>query len=217
MKNPQVSIIIPTYNEEEYISNCLVSIQNQDFKDYEIIVVDNGSFDRTCEIVKLFRKVKLLTQTEIKSPGPSKNLGANNSKGDILLFIDADELIYDGYIQKLIKPILNNKCKATIPYHNDNGVKIVFGEGIFRAIKKSYFKGFDVKKGYADDKVEYLKKDIMQVEVPLFHMTNKTLKKTFYKGEWIGGSFEYNDKNTFTAKLVYRLGYIIGLFGGKRK
>jgi len=217
MKNPKVSIIIPTYNEEEYIANCLISIQNQDFKNYEIIVVDNGSTDKTCEIVKLFREVIFFKQTDIKSAGSSKNLGAFESKGDILLFIDSDEVIGNGYIKKMIKPITSGKYRATVPFHNDNGIKIGFGSGIFRAIKRKYFKGFDIRKGYADDQVDYLnKKDILKVDIPLYHITSKTLKKSFYKGEWIGNSFEHNEKNSLGAKLVYRIGYIIGLFGRRR-
>ena len=62
------SIIIPTYNEEKDISKCLESLENQAFKDFEIIVVDDGSTDKTREIVRKFKKVKLI-KGKHKGPG----------------------------------------------------------------------------------------------------------------------------------------------------
>jgi len=98
----KVSIIIPTYNEEEYIANCLIAIQNQDFEDYEVIVVDNGSTDKTKDVVSLFRKVRFVEQKAELGAGASKNYGADIANGQILLFIDADEVIYDGFIEQMI-------------------------------------------------------------------------------------------------------------------
>lgn len=210
-----VSIIIPTFNEEEYIANCLISIQNQNFTDYEIIIIDGGSNDKTLEIIPLFKKVRLLFQTEIKSPGPSKNLGVEKAEGDIIIFLDADEVIEGNFISKLIAPILNNECFATVPYHFENNQKIEFSPKVFRAIRKDKFPGFDEKKGYADDQVD-INFEIRKVDVPLFHLVKKTLRKSYLKGKWIGSSFEYNEKNSFGSKLLYKMGYIVGLFGGKR-
>ena len=59
MKNEKkVSIIIPCYNEEDKIANCLISIQNQDYENYEIIVIDNNSTDETLSILSCLRKLK---------------------------------------------------------------------------------------------------------------------------------------------------------------
>jgi len=87
---PEISIIIPSYNEESYIRETLESIKRQPFKDYEIIVVDKASTDRTEEIARKYAKV-------IRDPRPgialARNVGARHARGRILLYIDADTSI----------------------------------------------------------------------------------------------------------------------------
>ena len=75
-----ISIVIPVFNEERYIGKCLNSLENQNFKDFEVIVVDDGSTDRSAEIVKRY-SVRLLRQRH-KGPGAARNLGANESLWD---------------------------------------------------------------------------------------------------------------------------------------
>ena len=84
-----LSIIIPTYNEEEYLPRLLASIRSQGFEGYEIIVADAKSTDRTREIAARFgAKV-----VEGGMPGPGRNLGARAAQGDLLLFLDADVVL----------------------------------------------------------------------------------------------------------------------------
>ena len=91
-KMTKVSIIIPTYNEEEYIANCLIAIQNQDFEDYEVIVVDDGSTDNTKDVVSFYRdKVKYYYKTN-GGPASARNMGIINSAARYLAFIDSDDL-----------------------------------------------------------------------------------------------------------------------------
>lgn len=81
-----LSIVIPTKNEEKYLPKLLDSIKKQTFKDYEIIVMDNDSKDKTREIAQSYNcKV-------VKGglPGRARNLGAKAARGDIILFLDAD-------------------------------------------------------------------------------------------------------------------------------
>jgi S1-C subfamily serine protease/glycosyltransferase involved in cell wall biosynthesis len=94
-----LSIIIPTLNEEKYLPILLSQIKKQNFSDYEIIVADAGSSDKTVEIAKSFGcKV-------VKGGLPSKgrNEGAKIAKGDIFLFMDADNIyLPDGFFEKVI-------------------------------------------------------------------------------------------------------------------
>ena len=89
---PEASIIIRTFNEEKRIGNLLETIRSQDYKDYEIILVDSGSTDKTLEIAKRFR-VKI---TEIESHnftfGYSLNVGCAKAKGKYLVFVSAHVL-----------------------------------------------------------------------------------------------------------------------------
>jgi glycosyltransferase involved in cell wall biosynthesis len=94
-----LSIIIPTKNEEEYLPILLSQIKKQNFFDYEIIVADAGSQDKTVEIAKSFGcKV-------VKGglPAKGRNEGAKVAKGEIFLFMDADNIyLPDGFLEKLI-------------------------------------------------------------------------------------------------------------------
>ena len=86
-----LSIIIPTYNEEEYLPRLLASIRSQRFAGYEIVVADANSTDKTREIAAKFgAKV-----VDGGMPGPGRNLGARAASGDLLLFLDADVILPD--------------------------------------------------------------------------------------------------------------------------
>src|SRR4030042_6878 len=85
---PLFSIIIPTLNEESRIERLLKSLQRQSFKDYEIIIVDGGSRDRTAEIAEQY-SAKVYVKKGCKE-FPSRNFGAEVSNGQVLLFLSAD-------------------------------------------------------------------------------------------------------------------------------
>jgi len=100
-----LSIIIPTLNEEKYLPYLLDSIKEQDFKDYEIIVADAGSKDRTLEIAKNFG-----CQT-IKGglPAKGRNEGAKIAKGDIILFLDADTMLPENSLKDILEEFEKRK------------------------------------------------------------------------------------------------------------
>lgn len=85
-----ISVIIPTFNEEENIAQCLVSLSHQSLprSEYEIIVVDGGSKDATCEIARKYAD-SVFTQTS-KKVGGARNDGVMAAKGDIIATTDAD-------------------------------------------------------------------------------------------------------------------------------
>ena len=108
---PLISVIIPAYNEEKYISKSIESLLSQIYKYLEIIVVDDGSTDKTREIIKRY-PVKLINQKH-KGLGASRNNGVSHSKGKLLALLDAD-LVYDRkYIQKLAEPIFKKNAIGT--------------------------------------------------------------------------------------------------------
>ena len=101
----KVSVIIPAYNAEETIGRCLESMTRQSFKNFEVIVVDDGSKDKTSEIVKGFSKVRLLRQ---KNAGPAvaRNNGAKAAKGEIIIFTDSDCVANSKWLEEMLKPFL---------------------------------------------------------------------------------------------------------------
>jgi len=93
-----ISIIIPTLNEEKYLSGLLESIKSQKYKDIEIIVADNGSSDKTKDIAKNYG-CKI---TAGGLPGRGRNLGARIAKGEVLLFLDADVTLPAEFFKKTV-------------------------------------------------------------------------------------------------------------------
>ena len=208
------SVIIPAYNEEKDIGNCLKSLKNQSYKKLEVIVVDDGSTDQTKEIVKKFKSVKLIQGTH-KGPGESRNIGAKKAEGSILIFVDADMTFDKNYIKNLIKPILEDKTGKIIGTTHDyeiaTNVHNVYGSlygkvrvsrehakdvKIFRAIRKNKFLelgGFDSVYGYADDQTFWFKykiKPVVAENTICYHKNPETLNATFKQARWIGTSWK---------------------------
>ncbi|KZX15567.1 MJ1255/VC2487 family glycosyltransferase [Methanobrevibacter curvatus] len=94
----KVSIIIPTYNEEEYLPTLLKSIKSQKFDDYEVIIADANSTDRTIKIAKKYN-CKIIKGG---MPGIGRNKGAEIAKGEILLFLDSDLKLSNNYLKKVV-------------------------------------------------------------------------------------------------------------------
>jgi glycosyltransferase involved in cell wall biosynthesis len=95
---PQITVIIPAYNEEEYIRKTLESLDKQTFRDFETIVVADSCTDNTAGIAKEYRcKVIRLNN---KNTGKNRNAGAKKAKGDLLVFLDADVRVEADYLSK---------------------------------------------------------------------------------------------------------------------
>ena len=94
-----LSIITPTLNEEKYLQLLLVSIKKQDLSDYEIIIADAGSTDKTIEIAKKYNCIVIAGGL----PARGRNEGAKIAKGDILFFLDADTVLPDYFFHKALK------------------------------------------------------------------------------------------------------------------
>lgn len=108
---PAVSIVIPMYNAEKYISECLESILDQTFQDFEVIVVDDCSTDKSCEIVESYiENLKVGGTDRIKLVRRKINSGASGvtryeglmlSRGEYVIFIDADDMITETALEEL--------------------------------------------------------------------------------------------------------------------
>lgn len=93
-----ISIIIPTYNEEDYLPNLLESIKRQNFDDYEIIVADANSTDKTREIAESYGCIVV----DGGLPAVGRNNGASVAKGEYLLFLDSDLELTDDYLRNVL-------------------------------------------------------------------------------------------------------------------
>jgi len=100
--NDGVSVIIPTYNASKYVTKAIDSVLNQDYDNYEIIVVDDGSTDNTQEVLEKYgSKIKYIYQ-ENGGPAKARNTGIISSYEDYIAFLDADDLWLPGKLRKQI-------------------------------------------------------------------------------------------------------------------
>lgn len=154
MKNPLVSVIITTKNEEKNIKNCLESIKKQTYKNIEIIVVDNNSTDSTQKIVTSFKIQNPTSKIFLYNKGPERsaqrNYGAEKTKGEYLLFLDADMILTSKVVEECLRLIE----KFNIQHSKSNIYKlggIIIPEESFgtswwakaKALERSFYVGND--------------------------------------------------------------------------
>ncbi|SDB41971.1 Glycosyltransferase involved in cell wall bisynthesis [Streptococcus henryi] len=108
-----VSIIIPIYNVEKYLEQCLVSIQKQSYDDFEAILIDDGSTDNSlaiCEkICSIDSRFKVFNKVN-GGQGIARNFGVAKASGDYVTFVDSDDYLEQDYIESLIFPLSQNKA-----------------------------------------------------------------------------------------------------------
>lgn len=107
-KDPEISIIIPVYNAEKTLNECLNSVLNQDYDRYELVVVDNCSTDSTKDIIFNFQKknpfIKYVFEKK-KGRGSARNAGVSESNGEIIVMVDSDCIAPNNWLRNITAPI----------------------------------------------------------------------------------------------------------------
>ena len=108
--NPFFSIVIPAYNKEKYISRCVLSVLNQSFSDFEVLIIDDGSTDRTPEILESFKSFEIVKWHRRPNSGVSftRNFGVEMSSGSWIVFLDADDYWFSNHLQVIFEHIMSN-------------------------------------------------------------------------------------------------------------
>lgn len=125
-----VSVIIPVYNKEDYIDDCIESIVNQTYKNLEIIVLNDGSTDKSEQKIEKWQKkdkrIKYLKHQNI-GLGPTRNRGIDVMSGDFVCFVDADDSIQSNMIESMIKEVTDKidviVCETFICEENEKSVR----------------------------------------------------------------------------------------------
>ena len=115
---PQVSVIIPVYNVEKYIEECLSSVMNQTYKNLEIICVDDRTPDKSGEIADDFDKkdsrIKVIHKKKNEGLNMARKTGFENSHGEYITFIDSDDGVNKNYVKNLFESIVRNNVDIAI-------------------------------------------------------------------------------------------------------
>lgn len=102
-----ISIVVPVYNAEKYLRKCVDSILAQTYPQWELVLVDNGSTDKSYEICKEYARkdarISAIHQYRNQGVSVARNLGMEKCRGEFITFIDSDDWIRDNYLEVLIK------------------------------------------------------------------------------------------------------------------
>lgn len=130
------SVIIPTYNRENELPKCIKSVLEQTYKDFEVLVIDNGSTDHTKDIVQKYMendsRVNYFWQENSGSPAGSRNTGIKNAKGEWIAFLDSDDYWYPQKLEEVSKVIDTfSKDFIAVSHYEDkeiDGIKVAILE-----------------------------------------------------------------------------------------
>lgn len=137
-----ISVVVPAYNEEQALPNTLRALFTQQ-GDYEVVIVDGGSRDRTIEIARSFPDVLVMTAS--KGRASQMNVGAMEARGEWLLFLHADTVLPSGAIQRLNEMEVNQTIQAGGFMHQFSGhdwrLKLISFLDNFRCIRSRIIYG----------------------------------------------------------------------------
>ena len=115
----KISVIVPVYNVEKYLSECLDSVLSQDEKDIEVICVNDGSTDKSLEILKEYKekddRIIIVTQDN-KGLAEARNSGLNVAKGEYIFFLDSDDKMREGTLSKLYSTAIREPWRIPLPW-----------------------------------------------------------------------------------------------------
>lgn len=99
---PKISVVIPLYNKEKFIKQTLESVLNQTFADFEVLVINDGSTDKSWKIVSDFKDYRIrLYNQENSGVSKTRNTGIANAYGDLIVFLDADDYWYPNHLKEI--------------------------------------------------------------------------------------------------------------------
>ena len=130
---PVISVVIPVYNKEKFIENTIYSVLNQTLSDFELIIVDDSSTDKSLSIIDSIKDKRIKTYS-IKNSGVSKsrNYGVEKSTSNLIAFLDADDLWKNNHLEQLYKLYLENPNCGMYAMSYIKNIN-------FKSYKKSYF------------------------------------------------------------------------------
>lgn len=152
MNEPLVSVIVPVYNVEQYLDECINSLINQTYKNLEIIIVDDGSIDNSGKICDSYDDLRIKVYHKTNGGlSDARNYGLKFASGDYILFVDSDDFLDTNMIKTLVENAINydvdiSICGYSKYYNKDNIVKCtqcLFNEKIIDLKRVEYLYDFN--------------------------------------------------------------------------
>jgi glycosyltransferase involved in cell wall biosynthesis len=195
MDKPRFSVIIPTYNRAGFILLALNSVLKQEFNDFEVIIIDDGSTDSTQQILSAVTN-PIVKKFRIKNSerGAARNFGVKAAEGEYVTFLDSDDMLYPNYLHEANLGLL--KYGDPVFYHQAYEVKRFTGE---RVHFTNYFN---------DASIDFLAKGNPLSCIGIFIRRTEALKFPFNEDRELSGSEDW--------ELWLRLGANFGLKAGKK-
>ncbi len=157
--NELISIIVPIYNVSQWLERCLDSIKNQSLKNYEVLMIDDGSTDDSYFLAEKYcddSRFKLYKQANA-GQGAARNLGLKYANGDYIVFVDSDDWIHEDYLKTMYQTIMENDADIVVC-----GAERVWSTGVHRTNQISNRESYVVSdKGTFLKRVSYVVWDKM--------------------------------------------------------
>lgn len=189
------SIIIPVFNSEKFLINTITSVLNQNFTNYEIILINDSSTDKTKEICLKFSKnynhIKLINLRKNHGVGFCRNLALNKSLGKYLIFLDSDDKLYKDSLESLKNLIKTSKNPDMVILHY---TKTTFPKSNYNVIRISQKYNFSI---------ESLIKYIQKMQFPFADCWSFSVKNSFVKKNKIYFSaVRIGESELFVSRMI---------------
>jgi len=207
-KFPKVSIIVVSYNSARYISECIDSLLQSDYPDFDLIVVDNASNDNTVKILENYRdKIKLIPSKKNLGFAGGNNLGIKNSEGEVIVMINPDAYVTNNSLREMVLPLLlDEKAMITGPkIFYPKTKKIQSAGGMVKKNAIPYHLGYGKVDSYEFDyprEVDYVTGAAIALKRKIFEITG--LFDTLFSPVY----YEETDKCLATRKLGFKVLYV---------
>ena len=199
-KDSLISIVIPIYNAEKYLEECLNSIKSQTYKNFEVIMVNDGSKDDSETICMNFLRSDSRFRYLKKANGgvsSARNLGLDNVKGDYITFIDADDWVDENYLDLLITTVKKNHSDIVVSsYKQFNNIDVFYLRAY--TIQEKYLLNFE--KMNRDDFLTIFPK-LMSINVCFNNAVAKLFRKELVKNLRFDTSIKYGEDLDFYFRL----------------
>ena len=186
-----ISVVVPVYNTQEYLIDCLNSIINQSYTNLQIILVNDGSTDQSGEICENFKRKDSRIEYIVQKNGGSsaaKNAGISHAEGQYICFVDSDDYVHEQYVQTLYDCLMSNEADLSMCGYIRDGF-------------------FDKNMKYQSDYKIYNGKEMMRnyysFDITFMNIAcNKLYKKEFFENEKFPEGIMYDDF-VLNAHIMY--------------